>query len=349
MKKLILFVGLAVSYELNADTIIKLGSKQRVIDLFSYPNNCDSVCFRAWTLEQTVEHYLNDSLKRDGYTDSKADIFIKDDLVLAKIPGKDLQVFSKTYEQFLEHGDTALEIARQFNKEGKWRYDWRFLLPLGQSMENNKTLEVMDFPPVSLVLETQDYLVSNTTNRWKQLLTKNGVPEKELDQFSAILDIVPVAATAGDGKKMEESGIYNGVFNKYTKPMLALWTATGDPRKSKPIMALGAPMRKWFFDAFGLKLDLLTVSLLKLDDGRSVPIMGTNHPSFFFYAANKYTSGSDKDEKNYAIGLEVMKQDIVAACWQAEMGMNPSADPNATKNICTGRWLNRDKELCVLV
>ena len=63
----ILFLAaFGLSRAARADATIQLGDKQRVTDLYSFPNNCNSVCYRPWTLEQTVEHYLNDSLRREG-------------------------------------------------------------------------------------------------------------------------------------------------------------------------------------------------------------------------------------------------------------------------------------------
>ena len=103
-------------------------------------------------------------------------------------------------------------------------------------------------------------------------------------------------------------------------------------------MALGAPIRAWFKRLFKVTLGILDVKQITLSDGRTANVMGTNHPSYFFYAANKYTDGPDKDEKNFALGLEVMKQDIVAACWQAEMGKSPDSDPVNVKATCTARW-----------
>lgn len=46
---------------------LDLGDSQRVSRLFAYPNNCSVICYRDRTLEQTVEHYLQQSLTRDGY------------------------------------------------------------------------------------------------------------------------------------------------------------------------------------------------------------------------------------------------------------------------------------------
>jgi hypothetical protein len=346
----ILFLtAFGLSSAARADAPIQLGDKQRVTDLYSFPNNCNSVCNRPWTLEQTVEHYLNDSLRREGFADAKAVVGLDGGTYVAKLMGSVPPGFIQRYEQFLALGDTALAAARAFNATGKWHYDWRFLLPLGLPMLNNRSLEVMDFPPLTLVLETQDYLDSATTRRWTSLLGENGIPKNEYDLYGAILDVVPVAALANDGKRLDDSGIYSGPFDNYGLPMLALWTQSEAGPQSKPVMALGAPMRAWFKRNFNVTLGILDVKQLSLPGGRTASVMGTNHPSYFFYAANMYTTGPDKDEKNFALGMEVMKQDIVAACWQAEMGKAPASDPVNMKSTCTARWTGKDQQLCVLV
>ncbi|MDL2409179.1 hypothetical protein PY650_26805 [Rhizobium calliandrae] len=342
---LISFAGIAAA----AENEIQLGDAQRITDLYSFPNNCSNVCYRSWSLEHTVEHYLNDSLRRDGFSSTTATVSMENGSYIAKLTGPEPIGFVDRYEAFLGLGDVALALARGFNSAGKWRYDWRFLLPLGLPMLNNRSLEVMDFPPLTLVLEKQDYLNSNTTNRWTSLLGENGIPKSDYELYGAILDVVPVAAPAGDGQRLDESGIYNGTFDTYGVPLLNLWTKTANAPEAKPIMALGSPMRSWFKRLFNVNLGILDVKQIKLPDGRTANIMGTNHPSYFFYAANKFTDGPDKDEKNFALGLEVMKQDIVAACWQAEMGKAPASDPMAMKATCTARWAGADKRLCVLV
>lgn len=343
------FLAVCAADLAHSDADLRLGERQRVTGLFSFPNNCSTVCYRPWTLEQTLEHYLNSSLRRDGYTDTSASVYLDDGVYFARFIGPEPTGFAARYEEFLKLGDAALALARQFNALGKWRYDWRFMLPLGLPMFNNRTLEVMDFPPLTLLLETQDYLLSNTTNRWTALLRENGISEGEYERYGAILDIVPVAAPAGDGKRLETAGIYDGHFDSYAIPLLSLWTKGSSPSEAKPVMALGAPIRNWFKRNFDLTLGILDVRPLALPDGRTVPVMGSNHPSYFFYAANKYTSGPDKEEKNFALGLEVMKEDLVAACWQAEMGKCPASEPAEMKAKCIARWEGKDKRLCVLV
>ena len=50
--------ALTLSTIAHADVNLQLGTTERVTRLFAYPNNCNVICYRNWTLEQTVEHYL---------------------------------------------------------------------------------------------------------------------------------------------------------------------------------------------------------------------------------------------------------------------------------------------------
>ena len=79
--------ALLASAVVQADIEVPLGSTQRVTQLFAYPNNCNVICFRPWTLEQTAEHYLNQSLQRDGYSRAKVSVKIHDGQVAATFSG----------------------------------------------------------------------------------------------------------------------------------------------------------------------------------------------------------------------------------------------------------------------
>lgn len=56
--------------------------------------------------------------------------------------------------------------------------------------------------------------------------------------------------------------------------------------------------------------------------GAQVPVLGANHPSAIWYAADKDSHGGDQDAAD-AAGLKMMGQDLTAACWQAGMGRYP--------------------------
>jgi len=174
------------------------------------------------------------------------------------------------------------------------------------------------------------------------------VAPQDLALFSCILDIVPVAAPASDGAKLDASGIYEGPFDSYGFPQLELLSRTGAPNVRRPLIALGMPIRNWIQRNWNLKLGILDIGVLDLVNGGSCPVISSNHPSFFFYAVHSNV-GPNSMQKNLAAGLAVMKQDILAAAWHADMGRNPSGDPRAALTACQKKWQGRDDELLALV
>jgi hypothetical protein len=112
-----------------------------------------------------------------------------------------------------------------------------------------------------------------------------------------------------------------------------------------PMVAFGAPVRTWIKQQYGPSVDVLGLATISPGDGVKVPVLGSNHPSYIWYAANpdSYT-GDDAPAKGDAAGLKVMGQDLSAACWQAAMGRKPGSDPQAQLKSCTQTWQVTQKE-----
>jgi hypothetical protein len=206
----------------------------------------------------------------------------------------------------------------------------------------------MDFPPVSLI-KKQDYLNSKTTNRWWELLQLNGVAVPELARFSCIVDIVPVAAPANDGKALDVSGIYEGPFDDYSLALLELFSDRSNSTRRRPLMALGLPIHKWIQRLWNQSFGILEVGVVQLPSGESAPVIASNHPSFFFYASSVYDSQPDADARNLAAGLASMKQDIVAAAWHTDLGAMPESDPSVALAAAKAKWAGREPELIEVV
>lgn len=64
-----------------------------------------------------------------------------------------------------DNGKAGLQATDAFRASGKWDGKWEYLLPLGVPMAFAKAIEIMDFPPLTLITN-QDYLKSKTTSRW---------------------------------------------------------------------------------------------------------------------------------------------------------------------------------------
>jgi hypothetical protein len=326
-----------------------LGTIAEVANLFSFPNNSGNICYLPWSLEDTVKHYLTQNIKRDGYETTSIKITQDQTHIFIETEGESFTIdYLNNLVAFLEIGSLGFKLATDRNDAKKWRYNWRFLLPLGISIYNHKTIEMMDFPPETLVTQKQDYLNSKTSNRWAELLTINGAAFSDLEKYESILDIVPIAAPAGDGKILDDAGVYNGDFDSYTLKLLDFFSKTSNPKVGKPLIAFGTPIRQWLKRKYNLNLNVLTAGAFTLND-RVIPVIGSNHPAFVFYAGNKFICEADKDKLNFELACKVMQQDLIVANWQVKMGNNPMLDPVNTLHTCKANWDNRIVEIEALV
>ncbi|WP_338921790.1 hypothetical protein V0M98_04160 [Pseudomonas silesiensis] len=338
-------VTFALSTAAHADVDLKLGSTERVTRLFAYPNNCNVICFRNWTLEQTVEHYLSQSVKRDGYSAAKVLVKTDNGQLYAEISGVP-DGYEKPLAALLDAGDLAYTGASKLNADGKWAFSWNLFLPLGMALENRKSVELLHFPPDYSLTQAQDYLRSATTDRWATLLTDNGIPAEQTPGYQTIIDIAPIAAPSSAGKDLE--GVYD-YFKDYQTTMVkdVSQNASG---AALPMVAFGAPVRNWIKQQYGQTVNVLGLATISPSEGVKVPVLGSNHPSYIWYAANPASYGGDNAQAQAdAAGLKIMGQDLSAACWQAGMGSKPGSDPDVQLQSCTQTWqVTRKEKTCEL-
>ena len=318
------------------DVRVELGSSERVARLFAYPNNCSVICYRDWTLEQTAEHYLGQSLQRDGYADATVKVSRDGDSLSASFSGVPND-YGAPLTSLLNAGDLAFDGASKLNGDGKWQYSWYFFLPLGMALDNRKSVELLHFPPDYSLTQAQDYLESKTTDRWAALLSENGVAAAQTPAYQTIIDIAPIAAPASAGSDLE--GVYD-YFTDYQKTMVAQLTAGAGT--ALPMVAFGGPVRTWVNKTYDANIGVLGLDTISPAPGQNVAVLGANHPSYIWYAADPQNYGGDQAKAD-AAGLKVMGQDISAACWQAGMGQNPGTDPQQALDACTQKWQVTDK------
>ena len=321
-----------------ADTLkVDLGSVDRVTALFSYPN-CQTQCpTPAPTLPDTVAHYLQQSVVRDGYPSATVSVTQEGTEVYANLTGVD-STYGQAIQSFLAAGDLGYAGANNIKQAGLWQSDWYFFLPLGLAMQNHPTVELLHFPPDSVMFKTQDYLNNPTTNRWASLLVANGVQASQTDAYQTIVDIAPIAAPSNAGSSF--TGIYS-YFTPYIQSLLGSWTSNPPATQAgKPMVAFGAPAREWVVNQYKLSsLDVLQLGSIPVTPGQpEIPILGSNHPSYIWYASDPKNYGGDMNKAN-AAGFTVMEQDLTAACWQAQMGQAPASDPNQTLSQCQTTWM----------
>ncbi|WLG45831.1 hypothetical protein [Pseudomonas sp. FP1740] len=332
--------ALTLSAAAHADVDLNLGSTERVTRLFAYPNNCNVICFRNWTLEQTVEHYLTQSVQRDGYKTAKVLVKTDNNQLHAHISGVP-KGYDKPLTALLNAGDLAYNGANKLSADGKWTYNWYLFLPLGMALENRKSVELLHFPPDYSLTQAQDYLESKTTDRWAALLTANNIPADQTPAYQTIIDIAPIAAPSTAGKDLE------GVYNYFTDYQTTMVKEVSQNAKGAalPMVAFGSPVRNWIKQQYGQTVEILGLATISPKKGVTVPVLGSNHPSYIWYAADPEAySGDDAQAKADAAGLKVMGQDLSAACWQAGMGSKPGTDPTAQLKSCTQTWQVTQKE-----
>ncbi|KAF7591082.1 hypothetical protein BBP40_001981 [Aspergillus hancockii] len=312
-----------------------------VTALFSYPNCATHCPIPPPTLNETIKHWLADSIRRDGYTNATIAIHQEQGNITATITGVPPD-YPQFITSFLAQGTSGLTDTDRLKKDNKWKPDWFYFLPLGMALRNHPTVQLLHFPPDTVMTQTQDYLKAATTRRWASLLVMNGVTDRETDRYQRIMDIAPIAAPASAGAELE--GVYDyyddyssGLVREWTKPVVGSYA----PR---PMVAFGGPARQWLRKYYKLsKVDVLTLTHISPVGGQTVPVLGANHPSKIWYAAN-VTLNHGNETKADLVGLRTMTEDLTCACWQASMGKNASSDAAVALQTCKAQWQQTKKK-----
>ena len=317
------------SYKVSVD----LGNTAALTTLYSYPNSENGE-----TLEQTIEHYLNQRLTRDLISQPSVDVVVTGDEYVADISGDSASVdeYQLQLTTFLNNGKLAAKGVEELKKAGKWdAKEWRFFLPLGLSIVNQRSVQLLHFPP-DYSLPDQDYLNSKTSQRWEQLLKLNKVTEAEATLYESILDIAPIAAPASAGGTLTDTYSY---FEPYVLQMLPLLLDIDEgATEALPIVAYGSPVRDWVAGHYKLnKFNVNTIAEIAVTKTVKAPILGANHPSYIWYAKEQ--------GRDYA--MKVMEQDLISACWQASMGSDPSQQSGMVLNSCTSSWNDQPMVVCI--
>ena len=341
---------------------IDLGSAGEVATLYSYPN-CAEVCPVYRTLPETIKHYLSQSLKRDGFNATTVDVSESGGRISVRLTGPGAADYAKVLPEYLKAGTLGLKGARELldalGPDGRrlWRYNWRFFLPHGVALVRHRTVQLLHFPPDSVLLDKQDYLAASTTKRWTQLLTENGAVSDDIGRFQNIIDIVPIALPDRDSCFLDprppkcatasptspRPGVYPH-FDDYVNALLDLWLPQPGQADSRPMVAFGRPAWAWLRATHNVDLALLKLGVVILASGTKVQTLAANHPSFIWHVKDT----DEPQEKKLASAMKIMQEDAVAACWQVKMGMDMTASPESTLSHCNETWSGRDIRLCEL-
>ncbi|SCK30713.1 hypothetical protein [Vogesella sp. LIG4] len=325
-----------------SDVEVDLGKRDDIAKLFSYPN-CQQNCpAPAPSLEMTVSHWLMQNTLRDASaTNAKVapavEVRNDSDHIKATIRNAPADDYGTVIQSYLAIGQLGYQGAQAVQQAGIWQSDWRFFLTLGMAMRNHRTVQLLHFPPDTVLNDSQDYLTAATTLRWAQVLGYNGMNVRDNGLYQTIADIAPIAAPASAGSAL--TGTYS-YFSQYTAALLNSWTAPAPGGSTvRPMVALGGPARAWFAQQYlpeGSKFDVLQLAKVDIGNNKQVPVLGGNHPSYIWYA------GSDQE------GIAIMGQDLEVACWQNTMGQKPDGDAQGVLDSCKTTWQNDSNMVCRL-
>jgi hypothetical protein len=311
-------------------------------------------------LRDLIAHGINQTLERDGFIGSWADVFnAAGDTVSVKIsaPFGDVSRYGKIIPAFISAariGFAAYSEHRAEILKGKLI----FYLPVGMPMLKTKSVQLLHYPPYE-ARTYSDYLYSPTNRRWESLLGYNDYELSGVTLLERICDAVPLAGPGSDATVINQVEPY---FYPYGKAMLgALLDQSG--ARTQPVVAYGGPAHDWLRAAFPTQVKrtpkLFSVLELRVGSGKAVtPVLCANHPSeFLFFDEPHYKpdtksapNGNGEKYKGKPINpkrwaFDIMIEDLIAARWQAKMAEQWDADPVKTLTEAKAYWHDNHKRV----
>lgn len=354
---------------------ILLGEQARLSALYSYPNIPDS----SETLRETILHWFCQTLERDGLKarGAVADLLLNSEEYLLQLSGPDelageFERYGKRLPALLQNGWEALTTTiPKLKQEGRWNPEqstesWRFFLPLGLPMVNQRSLQFFHYPPIRLLDPMRDYLYDPVPVRWEELLEANGVAsQQEARLYETVVDATPIAAGDDQGSKKSPEGdphwglIPIQYFHHYQRALvqLLLNSSSGHAGYTIPIVVYGAHPRETFQELYleGRKLGVNQADIAEIIPGLKTPILGANHPYRFYAQAqisgdqSSVGSGTIVPENCPGV-VKVMQDDLAAARWQVKMAEDPTQEPKGVISACEAFWRDQQQQaqVCAL-
>jgi deoxyribonuclease-2 len=347
---------------------IPLGTEACVSQLFSFPNSPAT----PWTLADTVKHWVDLTLVRDGLAaqGAQASVSIGRSGYLLTLDGPpalqtQLMQYAVRLPRFLENGWQALTtVVPTLQAFGRWDPSpdapapgsppyapWRFFLPLGMAMLNQKALLFFHYPPIRLLDTNQDYLNDPVPVRCAELLAANGVTANDLPLFNRVMDATPIGAEDDQGAKTLPDHTTPAVdpvwgvipiqyFHDYQRAQVTLLLNTSSVNQdyTVPIVVYGAHPLATFNELYGLTLSNNQVTVASIIPGKKTPVVATTHPYVFYGRAQGFDAIGSGKLVDVAGATAQMTSDLAVAGWLKRMSDDPAQDPQAVLSACQQYW-----------
>ncbi len=330
---------------------IPLGTVATLTTLFAYPN----IPSGTETLTDTILHWFNQTLSRDGLDTQGATARVQSDgntcaIYLNGPPliSNQLLQYTKVVPRFLANCALALADIVRIKAATPNIWDpqgngWRFMPPLGLPMLNQRSAQLFHYPPMNLLDPSQDYLDDAVPTRWAELMQANGVQSMDdIVLYERLIDCAPIAAGDDQGQYISQVLTPTNYFRDYQLAQFALMLtpSASEPTFTIPLIVCGGPPRAVFGALFSVTLGVNQAMTVQIVPGMQTPVLGANHPYYFYAQAQGFsTVGSGiMLPANCQKAQQIMQQDLIAARWQIAMAANPSQSPTDALAACAAYW-----------
>jgi hypothetical protein len=334
---------------------IKLGRKEDLEILFSYPNIPDS----SESLSDTILHWIHQSLRRDGEADVKAAIRIKASDYYLDLKGATNELhaaYKANLPRILKTGRDAWRYTvPKVKKHHKWDPDktglWRFFMTHGVGIANYRSLQFFHYPPVRLLNPLRDSMHDPVTARVRNLLIANGVSNEETKYYETRINSTPIAADDFQGTSNSKNADPNtgslipiDFFKNFQKEMIRTLIKRHDKHDGYtiPIVVYGRNPGRVLG---GMFLEPNVPMIIQILDGLKTPVLHSNHPYRFYPKAQGVNDvGKPRDTpKNVKKSRTIEIADLAVVRWQIKMAQDPSQDPWKVSEAALDYW-NDDKQ-----
>lgn len=358
-----------------AKRTITLGTVPIVETVFAYKN----IPGQDESLEETVRHWLGQTLARDGFDNATINVTQSDGLCKVELDGPS-DSENEEYDRRLT-GIVAIackayneRIVNLIQKRKIWctdnvnrpmwdpmrTNDWRFFMTLGVGLVNHRSLQFFHYPPSRLLNPLRDSMMDPVTLRCRDLLRANGVPVDETKFYETRINSTPIAAPDDQGTNSSVAAdpvtgglIPIGYFQDFEIQMIQTMIKPHSKvnEYTIPMTAYGRdPMQQFG----GLFLGPDQAMVIEVLPGLKTPVLGSNHPYRFYGQAQTTRNpqpGQVIGSGQMLPGAAVMdacrgiqQDDLAVVRWQVQMAADPSLDPWDTIREAQAYWKAPDQQ-----